>query len=403
MGNFYKDLLAVTAELNRGASLEEVLEQFYHNFKEHVPYDRIGVSVVSDDKEMVKAIWARAEYDNLMLSTGYQAKLAGSSLEKIVETNQPRIINDLEDYLKNKPESHSTRLVIKEGVRSSLTCPLIAEGEPIGFLFFSNKEKSTYKDAHIENFLAIAEHLSLIVARIIALDNCRRLNEYKTKFLGIVSHDLRNPLALIQSYVDMLRDTDLGLTEEKREHFFDRIKVVSKRMVDLINDLLDISAIESGQVTLEKEKLDLEKLLEESFASHKITAKKKSIDLKADFADKLPTVYADSRRINQVVDNFITNAVKFSPPNTEITLKASEEKDYVRVSVIDQGQGIPKKEQGKLFEEFGKTSVRPTDGEKSTGLGLAIVKKIIVGHGGKVGVESEVGKGSTFYFTLPLP
>jgi signal transduction histidine kinase len=201
----------------------------------------------------------------------------------------------------------------------------------------------------------------------------------------------------------MLRDTDLGLTEEKREHFFDRIKVVSKRMVDLINDLLDISAIESGQVTLEKEKLDLEKLLEESFASHKITAKKKSIDLKADFADKLPTVYADSRRINQVVDNFITNAVKFSPPNTEITLKASEEKDYVRVSVIDQGQGIPKKEQGKLFEEFGKTSVRPTDGEKSTGLGLAIVKKIIVGHGGKVGVESEVGKGSTFYFTLPLP
>ncbi|MGM0601480.1 MAG: GAF domain-containing sensor histidine kinase [Candidatus Rifleibacteriota bacterium] len=403
MSNFYKDLLAVTAELNRGASLEEVLDHFYSNFKSHVPYDRIGVSIISDDKEMVKSIWARAEYDKLMLATGYQAKLAGSSLEKIVETKQPRIINDLEDYLKHKPESHSTRLVVKEGVRSSLTCPLIAEGEPIGFLFFSKKEKSTYKDAHIENFLAITEHLSLIVARIIALDNCRRLSDYKTKFLGIVSHDLRNPLALIQSYVDMLRDSELGLTEEKREHFFDRIKVVSKRMVDLINDLLDISAIESGQVKLEKEKLDLAKLLKDAAASHKYTAEKKDIKLLAEIPDKIPEVYADSSRINQVIDNFITNAVKFSPSDTEITLKVIEEQDYVRVSVTDQGQGIPKKEQGKLFQDFGKTSVRPTDGEKSTGLGLAIVKKIIAGHGGKVGAESEVGKGSTFYFTLPLP
>jgi signal transduction histidine kinase len=110
----------------------------------------------------------------------------------------------------------------------------------------------------------------------------------------------------------------------------------------------------------------------------------------------------DPDRINQVVNNLITNAVKFSYPNTVITLRARAEDNTVAISVQDQGQGIPAKDLGKMFTEFGRASVRPTAGEKSTGLGLAIVKRMVEAHGGRIWVESQVGVGSTFTFTLPL-
>jgi signal transduction histidine kinase len=133
-----------------------------------------------------------------------------------------------------------------------------------------------------------------------------------------------------------------------------------------------------------------------------LTAKAKSIVILSEIPDELPFAMIDTRRLSQVVDNLITNAVKFSPKNTTVKLKAEKIEDEIKVSVIDQGQGIPETELPKLFREFGKTSVRPTDGEKSTGLGLAIVKKIVTGHGGKVGVTSKVGQGSTFFLTLPV-
>ncbi|MDN5280331.1 MAG: hypothetical protein PWR01_4296 [Clostridiales bacterium] len=402
MSQFHQDLLALTADLNRGATLDHVLSEFYEGFKAHVPYDRIGVSVITDDGKEVKSIWAKAEYDKLLLGLGYQSSLDGSTLETIIETGKPRILNDLEKYLDAHPNSHSTKLVVKEGVRSSLTCPLVADGKPIGFLFFSKNEKKAYENLHVETFQAIAEHLSLVVARTLDIERLRQLNDLKNKFLGIAAHDLRSPLALVQSYVEMIEDESAGYDEEKKKYFFARIKAVSKRMLNLINDLLDISAIESGQLKLDLAETELKPFLEEAVANHELTAKMKSIKVIGDLESKLPKVKIDSRRITQVIDNLISNAVKFSPKNTSVKVVTQTRNNFVKVSVIDQGQGIPEKEQGKLFSEFGKTSVKPTDGEKSTGLGLAIVKKIVQGHGGKVGVESEVGKGSEFYFTLPV-
>ena len=401
MNQFQKDLLRITTDLNRGATLDDVLTHFYQGFKKHVPYDRIGVSVISDDRSMVRAIWAKSEYEHLFLGLGYQAPLEGSTLQTIIDSGKPRIINDLNDYLSRHPESHSSRLVVKEGVRSSLTCPLIAEGKAIGFLFFSKNVERAYENAHIETFLEIAEHLSLVVARTLDLERLRQLNEMKNKFLGIAAHDLRSPLALIQSYIDIINTPDVCENEEQRNYFFNKVKATATRMFNLINDLLDISAIESGNLQLELKPFDLVPFLNDTVENHELTAKVKNINIVGEIPQKLPGAAIDIRRITQVVDNLITNAVKFSPKNTKIVLRAEEIDGGIKISVIDQGQGIPESELPKLFQEFGKTSVRPTDGEKSTGLGLAIVKKIVNGHGGKVGVSSKFGEGSTFYLTLP--
>lgn len=402
MNQFYRDLLAITADISRGATLEEVFVHFYDGFKAHVPYDRIGAAIISDDQTMVRSIWARAEYQPLLLGPGYQAPLANSSLKAIVETGKPRIINDLEAYLHDKPGSHSTSLIVKEGIRSSLTCPLIADGKPIGFLFFSNTTANAYENAHVERFLEIAEHLSLVVERMQTLEHLRQLNDTKSKFLGIAAHDLRSPLAVVQNYAEMLEDEEVLADTEKRAFILGRINAVTTRMLNLINDLLDISAIESGQLKLERLPTELVPFLQEALANHELTAKMKNIKVVGEIPAVLPNAEIDARRIAQVIDNLISNAVKFSPAGTTVTLQASAENGSVRISVTDQGQGIPEEEQKKLFQEFGKTSVKPTDGEKSTGLGLAIVKKIIIGHDGKVGVSSKVGSGSTFYFTIPI-
>jgi signal transduction histidine kinase len=399
---FFRDLLDLSTRMTRGADLTSLLDRFYEGFRSYIPYDRLGVSLITDDRTMVRSIWARSETKPMLLGKDYQAPLAGSTLETIVTTGRPRILNDLAAYLREKPGSHSTGLVVKEGMHSSLTCPLLADNTPIGFLFFSKRDRHAYADAHVDTFQQIAEHLSILVARTLDVERLRQLNDLKNKFLGIAAHDLRSPLAIVQSYLEMLQDEDVQRDSARKAHVQGRLHAIITRMRTLINDLLDISAIESGQLTLERTPTDLAAFLRESVTNHALTATAKNITVIGEIPPGLPAVNIDQRRFSQVLDNFISNAVKFSPKGTTVRVEAVVEGAVVRVRVIDQGQGIPAEEQAKLFMEFGRTSVKPTDGEKSTGLGLAIVKKIVSLHGGQVGVTSTVGVGSTFWFTLPL-
>ena len=172
-------------------------------------------------------------------------------------------------------------------------------------------------------------------------------------------------------------------------------------MLDLVNDLLDVNAIEAGRLELKMDTIDLTKYLKECYDENLVLSKAKSIELVLDLEPELPVIVMDPHRIDQVMNNLINNAIKFSYPNTTITLQARVLDQEVAISVRDQGQGIPADEVKNLFTEFGRTSVRPTAGEKSTGLGLAIVKRIVELHGGRIWVESKVGMGSIFTFTLP--
>jgi signal transduction histidine kinase len=172
-------------------------------------------------------------------------------------------------------------------------------------------------------------------------------------------------------------------------------------MLKLINDLLDVAKIEAGRLDLELATGNLCGLIEENLTMNQMLAEKKSIRL--DFAAEcgLPLFRFDRGKVEQVLNNLISNALKFSAPGTAVTVQASHVNDSVVVSVRDHGQGIPAEELDKLFKPFGKTTVCSTAGEKSTGLGLAICRKIVEGHGGRIWAESELGKGSNFSFSLP--
>ncbi len=397
-----RTLSQITAQINAGLTLDEVLNQVFESFRSIIPYDRIGFSLLEEDGQVVRARWARSDAPEIKLAIGYSARLAGSSLQQIVETSQPRVLNDLEAYLQEHPQSESTRLIVAEGIRSSLTCPLIAVGKPIGFMFFSSMQSNTYQDAHVEFFLGIAGQLAVIVEKSRLYQQLVELNQLKNKFLGIAAHDLRSPIGVIKSFTQLFLQDYLGEVPEEQREILVKMDKSCETMLTLINDLLDVSAIEAGHLELKLYEVDLTAFLRECHAAHVLWARAKNIELALDLAPDLPAVTMEPDRINQVMNNLITNAIKYSNPGTVVTLRARRAGDEVAISVQDQGQGIPAKEIPKLFTDFGKTSVRPTGGETSIGLGLAIVKRMVEAHGGRIGVESLVGAGSTFTFTLPL-
>jgi len=233
-------------------------------------------------------------------------------------------------------------------------------------------------------------------------EELQALNDQKNQFLGMAAHDLRNPLGVIRSYSALLRDEDVQLPVEKRDRFLESIQGSSEFMLNLINDLLDISAIESGRLDLRTAPADLAALLRYNISLNETLASEKEIAIDLEVEENLPRVPLDAEKFEQVLNNLISNALKFSHPGSRITVRARREGEDVTVCVADQGQGIPAEEQVKLFRPFGRTSVRSTSGEKSTGLGLAIVKRIVEGHGGEITVESEVGHGTTFRVRLPV-
>ena len=173
-------------------------------------------------------------------------------------------------------------------------------------------------------------------------------------------------------------------------------------MLRLINDLLDVAAIESGKLDMEIEEVEPTAFLRECGESAKVLAQAKAIQVAVDLPACLPRVRMDPQRIEQAITNLVTNAIKFSEAETTVTVTAAAVGESIRISVADEGQGIPEDEVSELFHDFTRTSVRPTAGESSTGLGLAIVKRIVEAHHGAVDVASREGVGSTFAFSLPV-
>ena len=230
----------------------------------------------------------------------------------------------------------------------------------------------------------------------------RRLEELdaqKSRFLGMAAHDLRNPLTSLIGFSQVLLDNP-DLEAERRKEFLTIIQRTGEEMLGTLNDLLDITMIESGKLSLDRQPTDFAALVRYRVYLYAITAQKKQLEIISSLPPKLE-LSCDPERIGQVLDNFLSNAIKYSPPRSTITVSLSRHATgRAELAVQDQGPGIPAEKQARVFGAFERLGIKPTGGERSTGLGLAISKKIIEAHGGQIGFDSVPGVGSRFFFSL---
>ena len=232
--------------------------------------------------------------------------------------------------------------------------------------------------------------------------NLERLNEEKNALIGMVAHDLRSPASVIIMAGKSLRGFLAGKLRPAEEKLLDAMVEYGEFIVSLIDGLLDVSLIEAGKIELKPEPTDILSLVERTVEFNRFLSERKGIELRVEGGSREVVVEADKVKVEQVLNNLLSNAVKFSHPGTTVRVEVWKDGDVATIAVRDQGQGIPGEELKGLFKPYGTTSVKSTSGEKNTGLGLAIARRIVEAHGGKIWAESEVGKGSTFCFTLPL-
>jgi len=233
-------------------------------------------------------------------------------------------------------------------------------------------------------------------------DRLKEIDEMKNNFISHVSHELRTPLTSINEAGDLLLDGVGGEITSRQEHLLQIIKQCTERLIKMVNNLLDLSKMEAGMMNYEFVQASLREIILHSLQELDLLARKKSIRLEVQLEDNLPLLKMDVDRMQEVVDNLLSNAVKFTPEGGTVRIEARQVTSFLQVSVSDTGPGIPPEYQSRIFEKFQGIKSGRTSQTKGTGLGLSIASHIVKAHGGKIWVESTEGKGSTFYFSLPL-
>jgi two-component system, sensor histidine kinase and response regulator len=229
-----------------------------------------------------------------------------------------------------------------------------------------------------------------------------QLNQEKNEFLGIAAHDLKNPLSAIQGWAEMIAEDYDNMDRDEVVDVANLIVDSSRRMFELIRNLLDVNAIESGKINISVEKVNILPILQILFDHYKKQAKIKNITLHLYTPKNQYYALVNKNTVHQILDNLISNAIKYSPDDKKVDIRIHQGENRVCCEIQDEGPGLSQADQKKLFGKFTRLTPKPTGAEHSTGLGLFIVKKLVTAMNGKVWCESELGKGTTFFVEFPV-
>jgi signal transduction histidine kinase len=325
-------------------------------------------------------------------------------LGQTVAQRNPIQISDLRD----EPSSPVQDIILRAGYRALLAVPLLRPDQVVGALVVRRKAPGLFPKSIVDALQTFA------IQSVLAIQNARLFKEieekghqleiaskHKSQFLANMSHELRTPLNAILGYTELILDNIYGDTSEKMRGVLDRIQSNGRHLLGLINDVLDLSKIEAGQLTLSLTDYSLKDIVHGVFAAVEPLAAEKHLELKIEIPPNLPIGHGDERRLTQVLLNLVGNAIKFTD-HGEVAIKASTTNGSFTVAVSDTGQGIAVGNQSKIFGEFQQADDSATKTEGGTGLGLTIAQRIIEMHGGRIWVESDLGQGSTFLFTVPI-
>ena len=365
-----------------------------------------GAIYVYDDQE--KTFQLRSTYGMservVSLITDPQNDTSQTPIGEAARRLEPVQIADMRD----QPPSPVQEVLLGEGYRALLVVPLIGQSRTLGALVVRRKQAGEFARQTIDLVQTFAAQ------SVLAIQNARLFNEigeksqqlevasqHKSQFLANMSHELRTPLNAILGYTELILDNIYGETPDRMRGVLDRVQSNGKHLLGLINDVLDLSKIEAGQLELSLANYSIKDVVHGVFSVVELLATAKHLALKVQVQPDMPLGYGDERRLTQVLLNLVGNAIKFTDQG-EVAIDASAANGSFTVSVRDSGPGIADSDQGKIFEEFQQADNSTTSKKGGTGLGLAISKRIVEMHGGRICVESHLGKGATFLITVPI-
>lgn len=342
---------------------------------------------------------------------GQKIKPKYTVLRKTMFTEVRALMDEQEQILKDSPAEHSRVRVLEKiclvfGLSVNIVLAVLMA------LFFT-KGITTRLNVLVSNTqrLARGETLNPVLIgkdEISLLDQSfhrmtqelKELEEVKAQFVAMVSHDLRTPLTSVKGFLELLAGGVYGDLNETGEHRAGLAQRNITRLIGLINDLLDYEKLQSGKFNLDCREIDVASPINRSIDALRFFAEKENVGLETE--DLKLKAYADEERLVQVLVNLISNSVKFSPKGAKVTVTAVTKENFVEFNVIDQGRGVPKELQEAIFERFKQVKTTDATEKGGTGLGLPICKALVECHGGRIGVESEEGQGSRFWFTIPV-
>jgi signal transduction histidine kinase len=402
-------LRTVNQKIAARPSLRAIIDYLFDNTQALIPCDRMGLAFVDENSQLVTSYYNRASYDQLFIDKDYAEALQGSSLADVLRTGLPRIIDDLEAYVREHPRSRSSRLLIKEGVRSSLTCPLSVEGRVVGFIFRSSRRPNTYSPAHIELQMAISERLSQAVEKAWRIEQLEEANYAYTQMLGFVSHELKSPVASMVTDAQILTQGYLGdLTPEQQAKVESMVRK-GQYLLGLVREYLDLARVEGGELKLDpRSRVDvMQEVVAEAVDLVRPQVDGHGMQLLACVpSPPLPLVCCDPTLLRIVLVNLLDNAIKYGNEGGEIRLTTevlSDERsgERLKVTVWNAGPGFSQAQQNKLFQRFSRLDDPALKSRRGTGLGLYNSWRIIQLHKGRLTAESEHGEWAEFSFEIP--
>ncbi len=381
-------------------SLEAVTAFLFEQTGTIFPCDRMGIAFLEDhDTRLVSKI-NRARYEPLFLKEGYSEGYAGSSVKPVIDSGSLRIIHDLEHYRELHPGSASANLLIKEGVCSSMTCPLNVEGRTVGVLFRSSRHKRAYNRHEAALHMSIAERLSQAVEKTWRIEQLQVANRGYMEMLGFVSHELKSPLNAMLMKLQLFKQGYLGEITQKQLGELERMERQAQFLTGLIHDYLNLARIESGEMRVSREEVNVVKdivepvldLLQAHIEEHHCEV---STHIKGD----LRPVMLDRELMTVVMTNLVGNAIKYGKKGGCIKISLSTKHGF-RTSVWNEGPGFSSSDKQRLFRKFSRLKKPELRQQKGSGVGLYTTWQIIQAHGGHIWADSQEGAWAEFTFEI---
>ena len=394
---------AILASLDLNSVLEHILEQ--------------GIFIGSFDLGNIRLLESNGNTLQVVVARGYGNPENVTSHRAISRTTGTAQSSHFKEQLFEQPcvqesvqSCEGLRTFKKEGVQSFVQVPVRADGEVLGIIQLATRTPRRFKNEEVSLWETIGNHVGVAVQRAQLYEETKRqarelekASKLQADFSAMIAHDLRSPLMNITGVTEVMLDGMFGPVTEEQKKWLLRVQANSHNLIDLVSDFLDLSKLESGYVNVSKQVISVTDLVRKSIESFQVVASNKKVRVAEAIEASLPSIFADPQRLEQVLNNLISNAIKFTGDGGEVKVGAAlAETRGIRVWVQDSGEGIPTDEISELFQKYRQGGNANNSNHKGTGLGLVICKMIVEAHGGTIWVESEQGQGSIFSFSLPL-